>query len=365
MSISSETERLIALIEQSYPVGAVQSLTPAHHPQLGIPAGKEEINVWRVQTKNGNFCLKRHRAGKGPQRALLEEAIQREIHRINPVLVAELITTTDGLSGVEFAVNRFWLERFIQSSHFSWWQTEVEPDVCIAAGRGLFDFHQCSLTGPLKSFFSDIAGDASEKKSTGAIRAGNKLYRDCLDSLESGKHTLQLRSDSGDSIEWRSCVDACQTLLSSSQEAFKKLDCASPEDRRLVHGDYHAGNTLLFNSKLEAIVDFEDVRVEHWLYDLAYSLVMFSTRWQADEDDRKSTSEELRRTFLESYLERSSYSSTWQSELASYTLVACALIVCWLLQRFSHYASAGVKFHNKDLLKCLKRVQHVWDTALR
>jgi len=364
MSSLSGTDPPIPLIEQSYPVGAVKSLTPINYPQIGVVTGEEEINVWRVETGLGAFCLKRHRPSKSLARAVFEEQFQGVIYEAAAHLVAAPLSTNNGSSGVTSGSNRFRMERLIPSSHYIWWRGGWGTNVCYAAGRGLFDFHEAAMAGLHSQTLKSCCTGSQEAQRFLVEAPHEKIYESCIGSLDGVKRKIS-QSDLGNvHCEWKPCIDEYETLLFHSQQAIGSLPPTAAQDCRIVHGDYHPGNTLLAQDRLAAIVDFEDVRVESWLYDLAYALIMFCTRWQAEEDDRNSTDNEARAAFLNGYLEGTHYALNREGELSTYTLIACALISGWLLERFALFAGADVTFHDKDLLKCLKRIQRVWDTAL-
>lgn len=72
---------------------------------------------------------------------------------------------------------------------------------------------------------------------------------------------------------------------------------ADPLPIQLVHGDFRSSNVLCHGSSVAAVIDFEDVRLDHCLDEIARSAVMLGTRFR----DWGPVSAEVRTTFLAGY----------------------------------------------------------------
>ena len=64
-----------------------------------------------------------------------------------------------------------------------------------------------------------------------------------------------------------------EDLLADIRETAHKLRCLSPAlPRQLIHRDFHAGNLLFEGDRLTGLLDFELVRTDFRVFDLAYLL---------------------------------------------------------------------------------------------
>ncbi|PSL02102.1 homoserine kinase type II [Haloactinopolyspora alba] len=85
-----------------------------------------------------------------------------------------------------------------------------------------------------------------------------------------------------------------------ARDALGRLVAGAPADRlptQLVHGDFRSSNVLCAGYKIAAVIDFEEVRVDHCIDEIARSAVMLGTRFR----DWGPVSAEVRATFLSGY----------------------------------------------------------------
>lgn len=66
---------------------------------------------------------------------------------------------------------------------------------------------------------------------------------------------------------------------------------------QLVHGDFRSSNVLCIGSKVAAVIDFEEARVDHCVDEIARSAVMLGTRFRS----WGPVSADVRATFLSGY----------------------------------------------------------------
>lgn len=89
----------------------------------------------------------------------------------------------------------------------------------------------------------------------------------------------------------------------SSEEARDSLrrlaDGTSPDrlPTQIVHGDFRSANVLCVGPQITAVIDFEDIRVDHCIVEVARSAVMLGTRFR----NWGPVSPEVRATFLSGY----------------------------------------------------------------
>jgi homoserine kinase type II len=85
-----------------------------------------------------------------------------------------------------------------------------------------------------------------------------------------------------------------------ARDSLRRLVADAPVDRlplQLVHGDFRSSNVLCASSKIVAVIDFEEARVDHCIDEIARSAVMLGTRFR----DWGPVSAEVRATFLSGY----------------------------------------------------------------
>ncbi|MEJ8282639.1 phosphotransferase [Curtobacterium citreum] len=69
-------------------------------------------------------------------------------------------------------------------------------------------------------------------------------------------------------------------VLDRARVALRRLLAAAPSDDlpvQIVHGDYRAANVLFADSDVVAVIDFEDLRLDHRIVELARSAVLLGT----------------------------------------------------------------------------------------
>lgn len=90
---------------------------------------------------------------------------------------------------------------------------------------------------------------------------------------------------------------------------------------QLVHGDFRSANILCAGSKVAAVIDFEELRLDHCVDEVARSAVMLGTRFR----DWGPVSAEVHATFLSGYQAVRQLSPTekawWDILVLGYTLV--------------------------------------------
>lgn len=94
--------------------------------------------------------------------------------------------------------------------------------------------------------------------------------------------------------------------------ALRRLLAAAPSDDlpvQIVHGDYRAANVLCADSEVVAVIDFEDLRLDHRIVELARSAVLLGTLFH----DWGPVPESVHRQLLDGYR---SVSALTEDELA-------------------------------------------------
>jgi homoserine kinase type II len=85
-----------------------------------------------------------------------------------------------------------------------------------------------------------------------------------------------------------------------ARDTLRRLVADAPVDRlplQLVHGDFRSSNVLCAGPKIAALIDFEEVRLDHCIDEVARSAVMLGTRFR----DWGPVSADVRAMFLSGY----------------------------------------------------------------
>jgi homoserine kinase type II len=86
----------------------------------------------------------------------------------------------------------------------------------------------------------------------------------------------------------------------TARDALRRMVADAPEGvlpSQLVHGDFRSANVLCFGSKVAAVLDFEEARLDHRVVELARSAVLLGTRFR----NWGPVSAEVRSWFVDGY----------------------------------------------------------------
>lgn len=86
----------------------------------------------------------------------------------------------------------------------------------------------------------------------------------------------------------------------TARDTLRRLIAGAPADHppmQIVHGDFRSANVLCAGAEVAAVIDFEEVRFDHGVVELARSAVMLGTRFR----DWGPVSTEVRAEFLSGY----------------------------------------------------------------
>jgi len=366
MSSSAQKGRFKAVLTKYYPVGTIHNLTPMHYPSLRSPSSADAEPFWRVDSDAGTFCFKKHRQAKSAHRALFEELFQCKAYA-SGASVPELIKAEHGSTYVMYEHHRWWLERFIEGPHHSWWRAELDGVQCRAAGAALFGLHRITSDwvegGTYRLTQAEIAAGGNEEE---FVRANNPLVKkvlgNALNSIDNVRRALhRVRDVENSNLNlWVVNLDRCQRLLEASRTHIVSLSSGNDiGERVVVHGDFHPGNTIFSEERVGAIVDFEHVHVENRLYDVAYGMLMFGTRWEKSAGEYSSDNY-LREQFLMGYVEAGDRAVNVQSaEFRGYRIISCILVASWLLELIDEF-----RIDDFTILNCMEHTLADWRTLI-
>lgn len=320
MSISEIENELLDAIIRDYDVGNLVShsviegdMASIGRRFLHLPASVEETNVassgrsaaseiFRLDAQSGSYCLKSHRSDVAQAHVALEESLIVFFSEVGYSLAPQLVATRTGSYHVEKNGTRWWLSRFIEAEPaYLWMVPSWRNHACFVAGRALAAWHHTTdgLNAEVLNHWSCSNSNGAKSAPIEKTKTEELVYLSVLPSLERQLDdclALSAAKLCGDELR----DDPLLNFLTENGYALKEVLASAAEhveeQRRmlgvlelLVHGDYHPGNLLFRENQdekeLVGVVDFEHVRLEDPVFDLAYAAVMFCSVWANDIED--------------------------------------------------------------------------------
>jgi len=257
------------------------------HYDLGIVArvreyrrGSRRAPKLRLTTEAGEYLLKRRAPARAVEtRVALAHRLQRTLaERKFPI--APLVPTRAGDDGVWLDERSYELFVFVDGDGFS-----RSPASAEAGGAALARLHSIAATmgevsgAPSGSFHAMPAIDQSLPQIPAAVAA--------------------VESD----VESDALKRTCRLLAHGYREAGRRAESAglSGMPRQIIHGDWHPGNLIYAGDTVAAVVDFDSVRLEPRISDVANGLLQFAML-MGEPDDPLSWPEGLDPKRVESFL---------------------------------------------------------------
>ena len=248
--------RDLAIVLSRYDLGAVDRITD-------YKRGSSRSPKMHITSSMGEFLLKRRALGHDEQsRVAFAHSVQATLaeHRFP---VAGLVTTVEGSTLVQHDGRVYELFRFITGKRF-----DKSKPAASEAGRVLAHFH-----GILLNFDEEpVVGSGTFHQS--------KQIQDVLGSLSSVLSTHEGKPEL-DGIE--NTIAFIQEKYETSAKRVQDLEWDSLEPQ-IVHGDWHPGNMLYDDSEITAVIDFDSLRVQPRITDIANGALQFSMRMGTAED---------------------------------------------------------------------------------
>jgi len=215
-----------------------------------------------IVSSMGEFLLKRRAPGHDEySRVVFAHSVQATLseHRFP---VAGLVSTTGGSTLVQHEGRIYELFRFITGKRF-----DKSNPAASEAGRVLAHFHSILLN----PHDDPVVGDGTFHRS--------KQIPEVLGSLSS------ILSTHEKSTELEGIDDTIAYILQQyeiSAEKVQKLEWNSLTPQ-IVHGDWHPGNMLYDDTEIIAVIDFDSLRLQPRVTDVANGALQFSMRMGAAE----------------------------------------------------------------------------------
>src|SRR5262249_6442013 len=166
--------------------------------------------------------------------------------------------------------NHYWtVSRFIDNEpRYDWTRPNWPVAICAKAATGLAQFH---LAG-----YRLLRRSASITSEFQQLPLSNFAHRfdEAIQQFEASSEI-----EASGLLEFTESTSWLRDEVATTIKLLDDLNLTGEIPPTVVHGDYHAGNTLFQGDRLIAIVDLHYVHLGSPVYDLAYGTVMFGTNW--------------------------------------------------------------------------------------
>jgi len=235
----------LARVLSHYDVGVIHQLKP-------LFAGNRRAPKMVVISAQGKFLLKRRPKGKDDlYRVAFAHAVQAHLAK-NNFPVTSLVPTCDENNTILQLNNHIY--EFFKFATGTRYDGSVEAT--IDTGRQLAKFH-CYLADfakswkPLKGSFHDSSTVRRHLKALGTERSAEK------------------------NKDLQKIGEVLMSLYNSASVRVNELGFDSL-DEQIIHGDWHPGNMLFAEHKLNAVLDFDSIKIAPTITDLANAMLQFS-----------------------------------------------------------------------------------------
>jgi homoserine kinase type II len=242
--------RDLAIILSRYDIGAVDRITD-------YKRGSRRSPKMHIVSSTGEFLLKRRAVGHDEySRVVFAHAVQ-EILADHRFPVAGLVSTTEGSTLVEHDGRIYELFRFITGKRF-----DKSNPAASEAGRVLAHFHSILLSNKVEP----VVG-------SGMFHDSQQIP-DVLSSISQVLASHEEKSALGGIDE---TIEYIREQYETSAKKVQHLewDSLGPQ---LVHGDWHPGNMLYADNEIIAVIDFDSLRFQPRITDVANGALQFSMR---------------------------------------------------------------------------------------
>ncbi|MBC8523726.1 phosphotransferase [PVC group bacterium] len=248
--------RDLAIVLSRYDIGAVDQISD-------YKRGSRRSPKMRITSSMGEFLLKRRASGHDEHsRVIFAHTVQAVLaeHRFP---VAGLVSTTEGKTLVQHDGRVYELFRFITGKRF-----DKSNPAASEAGRVLAHFHNILMN--LED--EPVVG-------IGTFHDSQQIPG-VLGSLLTVLKTHETESEL-DGI--KDTIEYIREQYETSAKRVTDLEWSTLEPQ-LIHGDWHPGNMLYDDNEIIAVIDFDSLRVQPRIADIANGALQFSMRMGNAED---------------------------------------------------------------------------------
>jgi homoserine kinase type II len=246
----------LAIVLSRYSIGSIELISE-------YKKGSRRAAKVLVRTTKGKYLLKRRALGRdGISQVSFAHAVQRTLaeHRFP---VAGLVEAVDGETLVEHDGRIYELFSFMFGKRF-----DKSNPAAAESGRILAHFHD---------ILNDFSEEPSVKKKS--FHQGSNMLK-----VISGVTEVLIKHEDSEHLKGiDKTVDYLHNQYKVANNTIERAGFPSLP-KTIVHGDWHPGNTLYKDGEIIAVIDFDSLRVDHRITDIANGVLQFSMRMGEAED---------------------------------------------------------------------------------
>lgn len=240
----------LVIVLSQYDIGKIERLSD-------YKKGSRRAAKMLITASKGSFLLKRRAIIKDvKQQVAVAHSVQRHLseHRFP---VAGLVDSLDGKSFVEHEGRIYELFRYIKGERFD----KTNP-AAAEAGRVLAHFHD---------LLRDFPEDQALKRTS--FHQGKSLLKviDELQDVLKSKEPQENLAGIEETVEYLNNQYAIASKMVDDADFQSMPTC-------IVHADWHPGNMLYKDGEIIAVIDFDSLRVNPRITDIANGALQFSMR---------------------------------------------------------------------------------------
>ncbi len=235
----------LAQVLSHYDIGVIQQVNP-------LTAGNKRAPKMVIISEQGKFLIKRRSKGKEDlYRVAFAHSVQARLAEKGFPVTTLIATSDENDTILQLDHHIYELFKFVSGERY-----DRSAEATIDTGRQLARFHE---------YLSDFA---SEWKPLRGSFHDSATVRSHLKAIGVGK-------DDADKEGLYDTVDSLMSLYNKSSVQVNEFGF-DLWDEQVVHGDWHPGNMLFSESKVNAVLDFDSVKLAVPVTDLANGMLQFS-----------------------------------------------------------------------------------------
>jgi Ser/Thr protein kinase RdoA (MazF antagonist) len=323
-----------------------------------LKSNTSESILSKVETEKGIWLLKGHSPGTTDKQIRSEHTVATALADNGLRLAVPFLPSNDGLPYTRHS-DRYWtVTRYLDDDpRYDWTRPTWSSETCASAAAGLAQLHLAGYRLLRRS--SNIRSEFSPNQ----INTFTSKFDEAVKQLEQGSGLA--------AASLKEFTESTSWLREEVSTTVQQLEDPDYEHapHTVLHGDYHAGNTLFQGDRLVGIVDLHYVHLGSPVYDLGYATVMFGTDWLRNDHDNQGGSPalpEFQAAFVMAYrktVRQIGAEPAWLAAvndsalLHKYMKLACFLIMHWAMEPTS--SEEHLKTRNRVYLNALSLLRQM------
>jgi Ser/Thr protein kinase RdoA (MazF antagonist) len=317
-----------------------------------------QAELFKVETEKGTWLLKGHDVGTSEKQIRAEHTIATALLENGLKLAVPFLPSDDGQPYTKYT-DRYWtVNRYLdEDRRYDWTRPTWSSETCANAAAGLAQLHLAGYR--LLKRASSIRSEFSPNQ----INTFTSKFDEAVKQLEHGSGLAAAGlKEFTESTTW------LREEVSTTVQQLQDPDYEHAP-HTVLHGDYHAGNTLFRGDRLIGIIDLHYVHLGSPVYDLGYATIMFGTDWYRNDHENQGGSPalpEFQAAFVMAYrkaVRQIGADPAWLAAindsalLHKYMKLACFLIMHWAMEPTS--SEEQLKTRNRVYLNALSLLRRM------